>query len=74
MEQTDDGTNEAHLLALFVHQQDCDWPFKDLLGLVLPIVDDVLLGTLSVYLCTHSRMPEQKENMLFLQGNYSGRK
>jgi len=73
-EQTDNGTNEAYLSDLFVQQQDWDRPFKDFLSLVLPITGDVALGTLSVYLCPRSRIPEQEENMLFLQGNYDGRK
>lgn len=74
MEQTGDRTNEAHLLTLFVQQQDRDRPFKDFLSLVLPIMDDVALGTLSVYLCRRSGIPEQEENMLFLQSNHDGRK
>lgn len=36
-------------------------------------MDDVALGTLSVYLCPHSGIPEQEENTLFLQGSYDGR-
>lgn len=37
-------------------------------------MDGVALGTLSAYLCPRSGIPEQEENMLFLQGSYDRRK
>lgn len=61
-----EGTNEAHLLALFAQQPAWDWPFKDFLSLVLPSMEDLALGTLRMYLCPRRRIPEQEENMPFL--------
>lgn len=35
------------------------------------MTDGVELGTLSVYLCPHRGIPEQKKNTLFVQLNYN---